>query len=139
MTKFEDVIAWQKARVLVNLVYNLTAKDQFATDFGLRDQVRRATVSTMANIAEGFESGSHLEFGRYLTYAKSSCAEVRSHLYVAADLGYTTQSDLDTALEKASEVKRIIGGLKANLRPKSSVVKEEVILYAAESNSTEVL
>ena len=81
--RFEELIAWQRARVLAREVYEVTARDAFRKDFGLSGQIQRAAVSTMANIAEGFEKGRPTEFGRYLDIARGSLAEVRSHLYIA--------------------------------------------------------
>ena len=84
--KVEDLIAWQKARDLTQAIYQTTSVGSFAKDFGLRDQVRRAAVSVMSNLAEGFERGSRSEFHQFLSIAKSSCAELRSQLYVALDV-----------------------------------------------------
>jgi four helix bundle protein len=81
--RFEDLIAWQKARELTKQVYSHTENGPFSKDFGLRDQIRRASVSIMSNIAEGFERGGPSEFHQYLVIAKASSAEVRSQLYVA--------------------------------------------------------
>lgn len=81
--KFEDLVAWQKARELTRAVYQVSASGAFAKDFGLRDQVRRSAVSVMSNLAEGFERGSRSEFHQFLSIAKASCAELRSQFYVA--------------------------------------------------------
>ncbi len=89
--KFEDVIAWQKARELTKAIYGVTQQSAFAKDWGLTGQLQRATVSIMANIAEGFERGKPREYLHFLAIAKASCAEVRSHLYVALDIGYLDQ------------------------------------------------
>jgi len=86
--RFEDLIAWQKARQLTSVIYRITSLSDFARDFGLRDQIRRAAVSVMSNIAEGFDRASRSEFHQFLVIAKASCAEVRSQLYVAQDVGY---------------------------------------------------
>lgn len=87
---FEDLDVWRDARSLTNAVYGATAESGFAKDFGLRDQIRRAAVSVMSNIAEGFERGGNQEFMQFLYIAKGSCGEVRSQLYVAKDQGYLT-------------------------------------------------
>jgi four helix bundle protein len=79
---FEDFVAWQKARVLTAKIYRVTDEGKFARDFGLRDQIRRAAVSIMSNIAEGFERGRAAEFHQFLSIAKASCAELRSQLYL---------------------------------------------------------
>jgi len=86
--RFEDFIAWQKARTLTAKIYKVTGEGIFARDFGLRDQMRRAAVSIMSNIAEGFERGRPAEFHQFLSIAKGSCAELRSQLYVSLDAGY---------------------------------------------------
>jgi four helix bundle protein len=86
--RFEDLIAWQKARKLTAKIYALTDNGRLSKDYGLRDQLRRSSVSIMANIAEGFERGRASEFHHYLSIAKASCAELRSHLYVAWDVKY---------------------------------------------------
>lgn len=111
--RFEDLIAWQKARQLTVDIYRITAHGEFAKDFGLRDQIRRAAVSVMSNIAEGFDRGSRSEFHQFLVIAKASCAEVRSQLYVAQDVGYINQENFNTANSNTSELSRIIGGLRA--------------------------
>lgn len=83
--KFEDLIAWPKARELTREIYNITSYGQFSKDFGLKNQIQRASVSVMSNLAEGFERGKLTEFHEYIFVAKASCAEVRSQLYVALD------------------------------------------------------
>lgn len=93
--KFEDLIAWQKARELIKQIYNVTAKKPFLSDFGLRKQIQRATVSIMSNLAEGFERGSSSEFHQFIVIAKASCAEVRSQLYTALDIGYITKEEFN--------------------------------------------
>lgn len=110
--RFEDIVAWQKARVLTREIYLVTASGGFAKDFGLRDQIRRASVSVMANIAEGFERAGRAEFHQFLVVAKASCAEVRSHLYVALDVGYITEEVFYGLSNMTAEVGKIIGGLR---------------------------
>lgn len=83
--RFEEMDAWKKARGLVNAVYTITSAGEFARDFGLRDQMRRACVSVLSNIAEGFERGGNKEFCQFLATAKGSCGEVRAQLYIALD------------------------------------------------------
>ena len=117
--KFEELIAWQKARELTRNVYLLTATERFSRDFGLRDQIQRATVSIMSNIAEGFERAGKAEFHQFLVIAKGSCAEVRSQLYVALDTGYITNDQFERTRAQAEEVGRIIGGLRASLKRKA--------------------
>src|SRR4030095_14387167 len=89
--RFEDLIAWQKARVLTRNIYQATRQGPFAKDFGLTGQIQRASVSIMSNIAEGFERGSLGEFHQFLVTSKASCAEVRSQLYVSFDIGYLAE------------------------------------------------
>lgn len=113
--KFEDFIAWQKARALTAAIYKLTEQGKFARDFGLRDQIRRAAVSVMSNIAEGFERGRASEFHQFSAIAKASCAEVRSQLYVALDAGYLTQKEFDELMSRAIELGRVVGGLRASV------------------------
>lgn len=111
--RFEDLVAWQKARELTRTVYIITAAGQFARDYGLRDQLRRCAVSVMSNLAEGFERGGRSEFHQFLSMSKASCAEVRSHLYVALDARYIDQQAFTSLMQQAEEVGRIIGGLRS--------------------------
>ena len=113
--RFEDLIAWQKALDLTREVYRVTRQGEFAKDFGLKDQIQRASVSIMSNIAEGFERGGRNEFHQFLSTAKASCAEVRSQLYVALNVGYLDNSTFAKLLEQAEEVARIVGGLRASV------------------------
>ena len=123
--RFEELIAWQKARLLTAAIYRITSEGGFARDFGLRDQIRRAAVSVMSNIAEGFERGSRSEFHQFLVISKASAAEVRSQIYVALDAGYIDKSTCDMLMNQASEVSKIVGGLRTAVQkqrdsPKSS-------------------
>ena len=111
--RFEDLIAWQKARALTRSIYSVTRQGAFAKDFGLAGQIQRASVSIMSNIAEGFERSGLGEFHQFLSMAKSSCAEVRSQLYVAFDIGYLDKASFDRLLAQAEEVARVVGGLRA--------------------------
>ena len=111
--KFEDLIAWQKARVLTKEVYAATRKGALHRDYGLSGQIQRAAVSIMSNVAEGFERGKRGEFHQFLSVAKGSCAETRSLLYVALDCDYIEQSDFDRMMSIAQEEARILGGLRA--------------------------
>src|ERR1051325_3359545 len=88
--KFEDLLSWQKARELTRMVYEVSRQSRFAADFALKDQIRRASVSILANISEGFERGGDKEFRQFLAQAKGSCAEVRAQLYVALDEQYVS-------------------------------------------------
>lgn len=110
--RFEDLIAWQKARVLTNAIYQATRKEAFVKDFGLSGQIQRAAVSIMLNTAEGFERDSPNEFHHFLIIARASCAEVRSQLYVAYDIGYLEEGEFDQLMSQTLEVARIISGLR---------------------------
>jgi len=113
--KFEDLIAWQKARELTKEIYRITCDGLFSKDYGLRDQIRRASVSIMSNIAEGFGRGSMNEFHQFLVVSKASCAEVQSQLYVALDVGYLDQTTFQSLSDNANEVGRIISALRTSV------------------------
>lgn len=114
--KFEDIIAWQKARELAREVYAHAKVGPFSKDFGLRDQIQRASVSGMANIAEGFERGGDKEFIQFLSNSKGSCGEVRSHLYVALDQQYITSAVFDDLRDRSIEVSRLVSGFMSYLQ-----------------------
>ena len=111
--KFEDLIAWQKARELTKNIYRVSKQGEFNRDYGLRDQIRRAAVSIMSNLAEGFERGGRSEFHQFLVIAKGSCAELRSQLYVALDADYINEETFNNLDVIAEETSRVIGGLRA--------------------------
>ena len=113
--RFEDLIAWQKARELTKEIYIITRQGEFARDYGLSGQIQRAAVSIMSNVAEGFERGGRGEFQQFLSIAKASCAELRSQLYVALDIGYLGQDKFEQLLEQGEEVGRILGGLRVSV------------------------
>ena len=129
--RFEDLRAWKLARELTRDTYRLTADKPFSRDFGLRDQIQRAAVSIMSNIAEGFESRTQRVFIDLLGRARGSAGEVRCQLYVAHDLGYITSDQLNQNRKKAEEVSRIIHGLVRYLEklPNDSRIREEDIPY----------
>ena len=108
--KFEEIESWRKARELTNDIYQVTASGKFIRDFGLKDQIRRASVSILSNIAEGFERGGDKEFSQFLIIAKGSCGEVRAQLYVALDQGYLSQESFESLSSKAIEVSELISG-----------------------------
>jgi four helix bundle protein len=114
--RFEDLICWQKARRLANIVHGLTRHLEFSKDFRLRDQILDASGSVMHNIAEGCDSGTDPEFIRFLKMARRSGSEVQSELYLALDRKYITEAELKQAYEQADETKRLINGLIAYLR-----------------------
>jgi four helix bundle protein len=108
--RFEEIQGWQKGRELCGMVYRLTSEGAFSRDYGLRDQMRRAAISVISNIAEGFESQNNRTFTRFLYIAKGSCGEVRAQAYVALDQGYITQPQFDQLNALATETGRLIGG-----------------------------
>ena len=114
--KFEDIEAWQRARKLTREIYTVSNENPFSKDFGLRDQIRKASVSVMSNIAEGFERGGTKEFIQFLSIAKGSSGELRSQLYVALDQGYLKEEMFDRLLVTALETSRMISGLINYLR-----------------------
>jgi four helix bundle protein len=111
--RFEDLVAWQRARTLNREIYRLTMSQAFANDRELTRQIRRASLSVMTNIAEGFERGGRAEFAHFLSIAKASAGEVRSLLYAAMDVGVIDQSTFTTSVRQVEEVSRIVGGLRA--------------------------
>ena len=113
---FEDIQAWQKARQATIMVYEITASGNFSRDFGLRDQIRRASVSIMANIAEGFGRRSDKEFANFLNMAHGSVSEVQSHLYVALDLKYIDQVSFKKLYDLLTEISRMTLVLAQKLR-----------------------
>lgn len=114
--RFEDMEAWQKARELAREVYAASNGGTFAKDFGLREQMRRAAVSIVSNIAEGFERGGDKEFGQFIAQAKGSSAEVRAQLYVAMDQGYLDKETFDRLSDMAIQINRMLAGLMKYLR-----------------------
>jgi four helix bundle protein len=123
ITRFEDIEAWQMARELNRLVYEVTQKNNFSRDFALKDQVRRASVSIMANIAEGFDSGTNAEFTRFLSYAQRSCSELQSEIYVALDQHYLTKEEFKEIYLLADQTKAKIGGFIKYLKQSSKPQK----------------
>jgi four helix bundle protein len=115
VTKFEDLIAWQEARKLVSMSYKTTSDGLQSKDFGLKDQIQRAAVSSMTNIAEGFDNESTMEFARFLGMARRSSVEVQSLLYVALDAHYINEDIFKIHYEQARRTQAIIGGLKKSI------------------------
>jgi four helix bundle protein len=118
--KFEDIVAWQEARKLVSSIYQLTNSSALAKDYGMRDQIQRASVSAMTNIAEGFDCESKIEFARFLGIARRSAVEVQSLLYAALDVGYINQEKFNVEYQQAEKTKALIGGLKRSLKPRDT-------------------
>ena len=114
--KFEDIESWKLAREVANLVYKISSDGNFSRDFALCNQIRRASVSILSNIAEGFERGGNKEFLQFLAIAKGSCGEVRSQLYVALDQEYLDFSSFELICDKLLETSRLLSGLMKYLR-----------------------
>ena len=114
--RFEDIQAWQKARKLVTRIYNVPNKDDFAKDYSLKDQLRRASVSVMSNISEGYARQTDKEFAQFLYIASGSTAEVQSLLYAAQDLKYISKEESDNIYELSSEVARLVAGFTKYLQ-----------------------
>jgi four helix bundle protein len=131
VTRFEDLEVWQHARRLANLIYELTRTGAFARDFGLRDQIRRAAVSVLSNIAEGFESRTQMLFIEFLGRAKASSGELRGQLYMALDQSYLTQDQFNAALALAQtcskQTTRFIQYLES--QPNARRIKEDHAVY----------
>ncbi|MBU1054503.1 MAG: four helix bundle protein [Proteobacteria bacterium] len=108
--RFEDIEAWQLARVLTRKVYRLTKKPGFATDYGLKRQIQDAAGSSMHNIAERFDSETNAEFIRFLRYAKRSCTEVQSELYMAMDEEYISSDEFKDVYEQVRQTRAAIRG-----------------------------
>ena len=117
--RFEDPIAWQKARSLTAAIDRASSSDRFARDFALRDQIRRSAISVPSNIAEGFERWSLGVFHRFLTYAKGSCGELKTQLYIAGDVGYLDEAALAPLLKQAQSGSEIIGKLRSSIEQRT--------------------
>lgn len=117
---FEELNIWKNARELVKLIYEFTKKDKFSRDYSLTDQVRRAAVSIMSNIAEGFERGTNKEFIQFLYIAKGSCGEVRSLLYVALDQKYIADEEFSKTKEECLKLSGMISNFVRYLTSKST-------------------
>ena len=114
--RFEDLEAWKLARELTALVYTCSGVGNFGRDFALRDQIRRASISIVSNIAEGFERDGDKEFLQFLSMAKGSCGEVRAQLYLALDQQYISEALFHELTTKAIQLSRVISGLIRYLR-----------------------
>ena len=127
ITRFEEIEAWQTSRELTRMVYALTEQGQVAKDFGLKNQIQRASVSVMSNIAEGFESRTQAQFLEYLGRSKAPAGEVRCQLYVALDLNYLTQEQFKQVFDLADKSSRQIARFMDYLEthPQSRRVREE--------------
>lgn len=115
VSRFEELIAWQKSRVLVYEIYVLCRKDVISRDYGFTTQYRNAAISVMSNIAEGFERRTVRDFARFLDISIASCAEVRSQTYAALDLEYASESEFKRIQEMGNEVARLTKALRSSL------------------------
>jgi four helix bundle protein len=115
-SRFEDIQAWQKARKVTKRIYQITRNENFSKDYSLRDQIRRSSVSIMANIAEGQGRHSSREFANFLNIAHGSIAETQSHLYIAFDLSYLERKDFDEVYGQLDEIARMTMALSQYLR-----------------------
>ncbi len=109
--KFEDIESWKLARELTKDIYRITKLNDFSKDYGLQDQIQRASVSIMANISEGFDSNSDKSFINFLNYSYRSASEIQSLLYVVLDQKYISKNEFEFMYEKCKDIKNLIGGL----------------------------
>ena len=116
--KFEDLDCWKEARVLVSITYILTNQGELKKDFDFKSQIRRASISVMNNIAEGFGRYSNKEFIRSLEYSSSSASEVKSMCYLLTDLGYATNEDANKLIEQTEKTRRMVLGLLKYVKSK---------------------
>ena len=129
--RFEELEVWQRAKELTNLIYQLSSSGSFARDFGLRDQMRRAAVSIMSNIAEGFESQTQALFIQYLNRAKGSSGELRAQLYVALEQEYITSDEFQSAFSLAEVCSKQLASLIRYLesQPNARRIREDGVHY----------
>lgn len=114
--KFEDIQSWKLAREVTKQIYEISSSEKFSRDFALVDQIRRASISIISNIAEGFERSGTKEFLQFLSVAKGSCGEVRAQLYVALDQKYIDQVKFDSIMKQLLETNRLIAGFMKYLQ-----------------------
>jgi four helix bundle protein len=137
--RFEDLHCWQSARELVNMVYEATNDSPFNRDFGLRDQIRRAVVSVMSNIAEGFNAGTDAEFMRFLSFSRRSISEVQSQAYIALDQEYINRDAFHNLYNKANEAEKQVNALISYLNKSRHSVKDSQAIYSSEvQNSSDL-
>ncbi len=134
---FEDLEVWKLARVLTNRIYAVSTDGRFSKDFDLKSQIRRAAVSVMSNIAEGYERGGNQEFIQFLSISKGSCGEVRCQLYVVRDQGYITAEECDRLIDAFKKLSIMLNNFMESLkaspykgakykRPQQKSMKEEM-------------
>jgi len=124
ITRFEDIEAWKLGRELSQSIYEVVNGPKFSKDYALRDQICRASVSVMSNIAEGFNSGSNAEFTRFLSYAQRSCSELQSQLYIALDQNYITKDLFDNIYDLSGKTSSKIGAFIKYLKHQKTINKE---------------
>jgi len=124
ITRFEDIEAWKLGRELSRRIYEVVNGTKFSKDYGLRDQICRASVSVMSNIAEGFNAGSNAEFTRFLGYAQRSCSELQSQLYIALDQNYITKELFDNIYDLSRKTSSKIGAFIKYLKQQKAINKE---------------
>ncbi len=134
--RFEDIQSWQEARVLVNRVYDISLQGSFAHDAGLRDQIRRAAVSVMSNVAEGFSSQGNKSFVRYLYIAFASLAEVQSQLYIALDRKYLSKEEFEECYEQCTTTAKLVSGFIKYLSQERKVKKPPLPRPTFKNNGT---
>lgn len=129
--RFEELSVWKTARTLTNMVYDLSDEGPFATDFALRDQIRRAAITVMSNVAEGFESRTQNKFADYLGHAKASAAEVRAQLHIALDRHYVTEDQFERAYKLADKASQQLARFMQYLhtQPNALRVQDELSTY----------
>ena len=135
LTRFEDLECWQEARKTANHIYSLCNKNSLRKDYALSDQLKRAAISIMANIAEGFSRQSNKEFVQYLFIAKSSAAEVQSHLYIALDQRYIEQNQFDSLFHSLEKIQKQISNLIKYL--KTTFTKPNKLYKPQKHNQTQ--
>jgi len=135
--RFEDLEVWKRARVLANLIYNISTAGSFAKDYGLRDQMQRAAVSILSNIAEGFEGYTQLLFIQFLARAKGSAGELRAQLYLALDRGYISEEQFREASSQteicSKQIARLIQYLET--QPNARRIREDGAFYDVDTQS----
>lgn len=131
IVRFEEIEAWQTARMLTRIVYKQTQSGKFAKDYGLSDQMRRASISIMSNIAEGFESRTTALFRDYLGRAKASAGEIRAQIYVAKDIGYISEIEFSEIYELCDKCSRQIARFMQYLVKQPMAIRDYGIEYDA--------
>ena len=137
--RFEDLIVWQKSRELNKRIYSITSDSNFNKDYSPRDQIRRASISILSNIAEGFDRSGNKEFIQFLSIAKGSASELRAQLYVAFDLNYLSKDEFDYIFQLINEIGKMLTGLMNYLKStemKGSKFNEPEVLYNTQTDKS---